>query len=59
MADFAKLGYHILCEKPMATNIADCVKMIRDVNGSPVPAVFGMGHGMNSAEAPRTIIMAS
>lgn len=45
VADFAKLGYHILCEKPMATTIADCVKMIRDVNESPTPAVFGIGHG--------------
>lgn len=40
---FAKQGYHILCEKPMATTIADCVKMVKDVKASG--GVFGMGHG--------------
>ena len=30
----------------MAPNIADCVDMIKNVNASPTPAVFGMGHGM-------------
>ncbi|SPO01440.1 related to dehydrogenases and related proteins [Cephalotrichum gorgonifer] len=44
VADFAKLGYHILCEKPMATTIADCLKMIKDVNASPNNPVFGIGH---------------
>ncbi|BEI92123.1 uncharacterized protein CcaverHIS019_0409430 [Cutaneotrichosporon cavernicola] len=38
---FAKLGYHILCEKPMATEIADCVAMVRDITPS---TIFGVGH---------------
>ncbi|KAL1406703.1 hypothetical protein Q8F55_008409 [Vanrija albida] len=45
---FSKLGYHILCEKPMATSIPDCINMVREIEtgrteaGSPL--VFGVGH---------------
>lgn len=45
--DFAKLGYHILCEKPMATSVADCVK-IRNLAQATSPNIFGMGHGWYS-----------
>ncbi|KAM3436581.1 hypothetical protein NHJ13734_004997 [Beauveria thailandica] len=41
--DFAELGYHILCEKPMATSVADCVK-IRNLAEATAPKVFAMGH---------------
>ncbi|OAA43375.1 streptomycin biosynthesis protein StrI [Beauveria brongniartii RCEF 3172] len=41
--DFAELGYHILCEKPMATTVADCVK-IRNLAEATAPKVFAMGH---------------
>lgn len=41
---FSKLGYHILCEKPMATSIPDCVKMVKDVEEAPEPIIFGVGH---------------
>lgn len=40
---FAEQGYHILCEKPMSTNIEDCIKMEAAVKKAGV--IFGMGHG--------------
>lgn len=40
---FSKQGYHVLCEKPMATKPLDCLKMEAAVKGSG--AIFGMGHG--------------
>lgn len=45
VADFSQQGYHILCEKPMATTVQDCIAMIRDISALPTPKVFGMGHG--------------
>ena len=40
---FAAQGYHILCEKPMGTNVQDCLKMEAAVKKAGV--IFGMGHG--------------
>lgn len=40
---FAEQGYHILCEKPMATTIEGCLKMEEAVRKANV--IFGMGHG--------------
>lgn len=40
---FAKQGYHILCEKPMATTIDDCIKMTAAVKKAGI--IFGLGHG--------------
>jgi len=42
-AAFASQGYHILCEKPMATTIEDCQKIQKAVNSAGI--IFGMGHG--------------
>lgn len=42
-AAFAKQGYHILCEKPMATSVEDCLKMETAIKGTG--KIFGMGHG--------------
>jgi hypothetical protein len=42
---FAKQGYHILCEKPMATTIDECVEMVKQVQASGEKKVFGVGHG--------------
>ncbi|TCD66938.1 hypothetical protein EIP91_000716 [Steccherinum ochraceum] len=39
---FAEQGYHILCEKPMSTNLEDCLKMDNAIKKSGV--IFGMGH---------------
>ncbi|KAG9123368.1 hypothetical protein FRC07_015026 [Ceratobasidium sp. 392] len=39
---FAERGYHILCEKPMATTPEECVRMADVVEKSGI--VFGMGH---------------
>jgi len=39
---FAQQGYHILCEKPMATSIDDCIKMEAAVKKAGI--IFGMGH---------------
>lgn len=40
---FAEQGYHILCEKPMSTNLDDCLKMEAAVKKAGI--IFGMGHG--------------
>ena len=40
---FAEQGYHILCEKPMATSLEDCVKIAAAVKTANI--IFGMGHG--------------
>ncbi|KAF7790884.1 hypothetical protein EIP86_001842 [Pleurotus ostreatoroseus] len=39
---FAAQGYHILCEKPMGTNLEDCLKMEAAVKKAGI--IFGMGH---------------
>ncbi|PFH52530.1 hypothetical protein AMATHDRAFT_139561 [Amanita thiersii Skay4041] len=39
---FAKQGYHILCEKPMATSLEDCIEMEKAVKEAGI--IFGMGH---------------
>ncbi|KAF8639936.1 hypothetical protein AX17_001186 [Amanita inopinata Kibby_2008] len=39
---FAKQGYHILCEKPMATSPEDCIRMEQAVKEAGI--IFGMGH---------------
>ena len=43
---FAAQGYHILCEKPMSTNIQDCVNIEAAVKKAGI--IFGMGHGKRS-----------
>jgi predicted dehydrogenase len=43
---FAELGYDILCEKPMATSVEECVKMADAVQKAGV--IFGIGHGMRN-----------
>jgi predicted dehydrogenase len=40
---FAAQGYHILCEKPMATSLRDCLDMEKAVKNAGI--IFGMGHG--------------
>ncbi|KAJ8463521.1 hypothetical protein ONZ45_g17554 [Pleurotus djamor] len=42
---FVEQGYHVLCEKPMAVSVADCVRMEEEVRKKGV--IFGMGHGNN------------
>ncbi|KAH7103055.1 NAD(P)-binding protein [Auriculariales sp. MPI-PUGE-AT-0066] len=39
---FVKEGFDILCEKPLATSIRDCVRIANAVNAAGV--VFGCGH---------------
>ncbi|KAI0053056.1 NAD(P)-binding protein [Auriscalpium vulgare] len=39
---FASQGYDILCEKPMATSIEDCIRMETAVKNAGI--IFGMGH---------------
>ncbi|KAF5388413.1 hypothetical protein D9615_000255 [Tricholomella constricta] len=40
---FAEQGYHILCEKPMATSVDHCIKMEAAIKNAGT--IFGMGHG--------------
>lgn len=53
---FAAQGYHILCEKPMATSLEDCLKIEAAVKKSGI--IFGMGHGRYRAYAvlPRSLL---
>ncbi|KAH7916321.1 hypothetical protein BJ138DRAFT_995958 [Hygrophoropsis aurantiaca] len=39
---FAAQGYHVLCEKPMATSLEDCILMEKAVKNANI--IFGMGH---------------
>ncbi|KAJ8515993.1 hypothetical protein ONZ45_g6671 [Pleurotus djamor] len=39
---FVEQGYHVLCEKPMAVSVQDCVRMEEEVRKKGV--IFGMGH---------------
>ncbi|PSR71822.1 hypothetical protein PHLCEN_2v12323 [Hermanssonia centrifuga] len=39
---FAEQGYHILCEKPMSTNVADCIRVEAAVKKAGI--IFGIGH---------------
>lgn len=41
---FAEQGYHILCEKPMATSLKDCIMIEEAIKKSGI--IFGMGHVM-------------
>ncbi|KAJ1023598.1 hypothetical protein NDA16_003215 [Ustilago loliicola] len=50
---FAPLGYHILCEKPMANSIKDCVEMVNSVRGTDL--VFGIGHVMRYSPYNRAV----
>lgn len=49
---FAEQGYHILCEKPMATSLEDCIKMETAVKKANI--IFGMGHGKHHIIGYRT-----
>lgn len=40
---FASRGYHVLCEKPMATSPEECIRMADAVKQAGV--IFGCGHG--------------
>lgn len=44
---FASRGYHILCEKPMATSPEECIRMADAVKKAGV--IFGCGHGMQNS----------
>lgn len=41
---FAEQGYHILCEKPIATSLEDCLKMEAAI--MKAGSIFGAGHGL-------------
>ncbi|KAG7097124.1 hypothetical protein E1B28_004502 [Marasmius oreades] len=41
---FAEQGYHILCEKPMATDLNDCIRIEDAIKRAGI--IFGMGHVM-------------
>ncbi|KIY49464.1 NAD(P)-binding protein [Fistulina hepatica ATCC 64428] len=50
---FAEQGYHILCEKPMATTPIDLVRMGNAIERAGV--IFGMGHVMRYSPYSRQI----
>jgi predicted dehydrogenase len=40
----APLGLHILCEKPLATTLDDCLRIYRTVKSMQPRRLFGIGH---------------
>ena len=52
---FAAQGYHILCEKPMSTNLEDCLQMEAAVKKAGI--IFGMGHGQRSSATSRALLL--
>ncbi|KAJ7937194.1 hypothetical protein B0H13DRAFT_1944708 [Mycena leptocephala] len=50
---FAAQGYHILCEKPMATSLEDIIEMEDAVSRAGI--IFGMGHVMRYSPYSREI----
>ncbi|TKA28402.1 hypothetical protein B0A50_03869 [Salinomyces thailandicus] len=40
----APLGLHIMCEKPLATALNDCLAIQRTVQAQPQPCIFAIGH---------------
>lgn len=50
---FAERGYHILCEKPMATTPEECVQMADVVEKAGI--VFGMGHVLRYSKYNQTL----
>lgn len=40
---FAEQGYHMLCEKPLATSVEDCIMMKDKVEEKGI--IFALGHG--------------
>lgn len=47
----ASLGYHILCEKPLATSAEECIRIAESVK-SAGNIVFAIGHGKFSRHLP-------
>lgn len=47
---FAEQGYHILCEKPMSTNLEACFRMEAAVKKAGI--IFGMSHGQCLPQIP-------
>ncbi len=53
---FAEQGYNVLCEKPMATTVEDCIKMEAAIKKAGV--IFGMGHGAScEVHVPRSFTL--
>ncbi|KAF7352913.1 GFO-IDH-MocA domain-containing protein [Mycena venus] len=53
LADTVRRGYHILCEKPMATSLEDIIEIEEAV--SRAGTIFGMGHVMRYSPYSREI----
>jgi predicted dehydrogenase len=47
---FAAQGYHVLCEKPMATSVEQCLRIEAAVKKAGI--IFGLGHGAFVAYTP-------
>ncbi|KAG9101218.1 hypothetical protein FRC06_003258 [Ceratobasidium sp. 370] len=50
---FAERGYHILCEKPMATTPEECIQMADTVEKAGI--VFGIGHVLRYSKYNQTL----
>lgn len=43
--EFARRGFHILCEKPLGVDVAECIRVAEEVERSGV--VYALGHSMS------------
>ena len=44
MLAIAPLNIHVLCEKPLATSLADCLSILRAFSRNPQEKIFSVGH---------------
>jgi predicted dehydrogenase len=44
MLAIAPLNLHVLCEKPLATSLADCMSILRAFTREPQEKIFSVGH---------------
>lgn len=42
--EFARRGFHILCEKPLGANVEECIKVTEEIEKSGI--VYALGHSM-------------
>ena len=55
IAGLAPLNLHLLCEKPLATTLDDCLRICASLSCNDQPALFAIGHVMRYA--PHNVLL--